>query len=127
MPSYNSEKIGLRLRFVSNQTLTTGESEVYKIVLAGALASLTFYEVTVFDGPTRRMEGSFPQRSLKGDRLPIEPACSPSARLHDNTECGRKQTPATDHPPQVREVRIVSVDLPFAAPSAFANRCDCTH
>jgi len=104
-----------------------GETKVYKIVLAGALASLTFYEVTVSDRPTIRREGHFPERSLKGDRLPIEPACSRSTRLHDTTECVRKQTPASDDPQQVREVQIVSVDRPLAAPSVFANRCDCYH
>ena len=97
---------------------------MHKIILAGALAGVTFFEVVVSEGHTSRIEGSVPQRELKGDRLPAGPACSPSAWQHDSTGCVRKQTPAAEHPPQVRGCG--NADLrSLMAPAAFIDRCDC--
>ena len=100
---------------------------MHKIILAGALASVTFFEVVGSEGHTPRIEKNVPQRALKGDRLPAGPACSPSAWQHDSTSCVRKQTPAADHPPQAREVRVAIADRSLTAPAAFIDRCDCPH
>jgi hypothetical protein len=104
---------------------------VHKIILAGALAGVTFFEVVGSEGHTSRIESSVPQRALKGDRLPAGPACSPSAWQHDSTGCARKQTPAAEHPPQVQEVQqevqVAIADRSLTAPTAFIDRCDCLH
>jgi hypothetical protein len=100
---------------------------MHRIILAGALASLTFFEIVGSEGHTSRIEGNVPQRALKGDRLPVGPACSPWAGPHDGTSCVRKQTPAADHPPRSRELRVAIVDRALTAPVAFASRCDCSH
>jgi len=80
---------------------------VHTIILASALASLTFYEVVVFDDRIPKNELNVLQRALKGDRLPAGPACLPA----DLTSCVRKQRPAADHPPQAREMRIAARPL----------------
>jgi hypothetical protein len=103
------------------------EAEVHKIILAGALAGVTFFEVVGSEGHTSRIEGSVPQRELKGDRLPAGPDCSPSGWQHDSTGCVRKQTPAAGHPPQIREVLVAIADRSLTAPTAFIDRCDCPH
>lgn len=100
---------------------------MHKIILAGALAGVTFFEVVVSEGHTSRIEGSVPQRALKGDRLPAGPACSPSAWQHDSIRCVRKQTPAVEQPPQIREVQVALADRFLTAPAAFIARCDCPH
>jgi hypothetical protein len=104
-----------------------GEAEMHRIILAGALASLTFFEIVGSEGHTSRIEGNVPQRALKGDRLDVGRACSPSARPHDGTSCVRKQTPAADHPPRARELRVALADGSLMAPDAFIGRCDCSH
>jgi hypothetical protein len=96
---------------------------VHKIILFGALAGLTFFNVVVPEKQTITIETNVPQRPLKGDRLPAGPACLPS----DIGSCVRKQTPAADDPPQAHEVRIALLDRSLAAPAAVVGHCTCSH
>jgi hypothetical protein len=84
------------------------------IILAGALASLTFYEVVRSHEYTPRFEKNVPQRPLKGDRLPAGPACLPD----DLTSCVRKQRPAADRLPEAREVRVAILNRSLTMPAA---------
>jgi hypothetical protein len=62
---------------------------------------------------------------VKGDPLPIGPACSQAAWPHYESKCVRSRTQPTNQPQQVRQVRIVSADRLPAARAELADRCDC--
>jgi hypothetical protein len=51
-----------------------------------------------------------PHRALKGDRLPIGPACSQAARPNYESKCIRDTRPPSGQPSDVRVVRITSTD-----------------
>jgi hypothetical protein len=61
-------------------------------------------------GATASVEQSVPQRALKGDRLPIGPACSQAAWPNYESKCVRDTTRPQGEPRQVRVVRIISTD-----------------
>ena len=98
-----------------------------KFIAPAVLAAFIVYDVTVAPGLAGMVETSAPQRALKGDRLPIGPACSQAAWPHYESMCVRNRTQPTDQPQQVRQVRIVSADRLSSAQAELADRCDCHH
>jgi hypothetical protein len=79
--------------------------------LTAAAAITAFLGLVAIDlGNTESVERSVPQRALKGDRLPIGPACSKAAWPNYERKCVRDTTQPDGQPRQVRVVRIASTD-----------------
>jgi len=95
-----------------------------KIVIAASLAAIIVYNGTSTSSTSEAVEASAPQRSLKGDRLPLGPVCTQPAWPHYDTSCARSRTPDAK-PAPVRQVRIVTIDRLPAAQAELADYCDC--
>lgn len=90
-----------------------------KIVVAAVLATIIVSDNTIASMLFGVREANGPQRSLKGDRLPIEPTCSQAASSYREGECERSRTQPTERPQQLRIA--ASAD---SLPGQFAGRRD---
>ena len=95
---------------------------MFKIITAASFAAIIVYSGTSASSISGTVEASAPQRSLKGDRLPLGPVCTLAAWPHYDAKCVRSSTLAGQSAP-VRQVRIVTIDrLPDAQAE---DHCDC--
>jgi len=92
---------------------------MFKIITAASLAAIIVYNGTNASSISGTMEASVPQRSLKGDRLPV---CTQPAWPHYHSKCVRNRTPG-GQPLPGRQVRIVTIDRLPAAQGE--DHCDC--
>ena len=81
-----------------------------KIVIAAAAAIAGCVSLAAVGVGADRPQVNIPQRALKGDRLPIGPACSQSAWPNYASKCIRDTRPPNGQPREVRVVRITSTD-----------------
>jgi len=95
-----------------------------KIIAGASLAAVIVYNGTSASSISGTVEASVPQRSLKGDRLPLGPVCTQPAWPHYDSKCARSRTP-DGQPAPVRQVRIVTIDRLPAAQAELADYCDC--
>jgi len=95
---------------------------MFKIITAASLAAFIVYSGTGASSTGGTLEASAPQRSLKGDRLPLGPVCTQPAWPHYETKCARSRA-LDGQPPLVRQVRVVTIDRLPAAP--VEDSCDC--
>jgi len=88
---------------------------MFKTISAVLFAAVVFDATTIDTALTGKAQPVAPQRSLKGDRLYVDPAvppCPQTARPYRNTIC-------VDGPPrpaaQPRETRVAAIAPPSAA------------
>jgi hypothetical protein len=81
-----------------------------KIVIAAAAVIAGCVSLAAVGVGADRPPVNIPQRALKGDRLPIGPACSQAAWPNYESRCIRDIRPPSGQPREVRVVRITSTD-----------------